>query len=163
MNSFALKLRQAARAALPAGAFLRRDRGDGLFIIDAPRRCPDGDWRPALREAGFAVETRDGLACLSPAPIWLKKLEARFPEPPDAFCASLFRFAGLAPETESLMLFALGARTLDGGDGNEGFNRALRQRAAECLRLNANRPEGPTCGGGLYACALLHHLIEEER
>ena len=163
MNSFALKLRQAARAALPEGAFLKRARNDGLFITDAPRRCPDGGWRQTLREAGFAVETRDGLACLSPAPIWLKKLEASFPEPPDALCASLSRFAGLAPEAESLMLFALGARTLDGGDGSEGFDRALRQRAAECLRLNGIHPEGPTRGGGLYACALLHHLIEEER
>ncbi|MDO4865978.1 MAG: hypothetical protein Q4C10_05435 [Clostridia bacterium] len=163
MNSFALELRQAARAALPEAAFLRRDRGDGLFVTDAPRRCPDGGWRQALREAGFAVETRDGLARLSPAPTWLKTLEARFPEPPDALCASLFRFAGRAPEAESLRLFALGARTLDGEGGDERFDRALRQRAAECLRLNGIHPEGPTLGGGLYACALLHYLIEEER
>ena len=163
MNSFALALRQAARAALPEGAFLRRDRGDGLFVTDAPRRCPDGGWRQALREAGFAVEARDVLARLSPGPIWLKALEARFPGPPDAFCNSLFRFAGQDPEEESLMLFALGTRVLDGGDGDERFDHALRQRAAECLRLNGIHPEGPTRGGGLYACALLHHLIEEER
>ena len=68
------------------------------------------------------------------------------------------RFAGLAPDAESLRLFALGARLLD-GEGDDGrFERALRRRAAECLRLNAGRT-GP-CGGGLYACALLRTIKE---
>ena len=159
MNSFALKLRQAARAALPEGAFLHRDRGEGLFVTDAPRREPGGRWRAALSEAGFILSEDGGLARLSPAPAWLNRLEARYPEPPDALCASLQRFAGEPPEPESLALFALGARALDGEDDHGRFERQLRQRAAACLRLN--RTQSTRHGGGLYACALLAHIIKE--
>ena len=152
-------LRAAARAALPEGAFLRRDRGEGLFVTDAPRHKAGGDWRAALSEAGFILAEAGGLTRLSPAPAWLVRLEARYPQPPDTFCAALARFAGEPPEPESLALFALGARTLDGEDDHGRFERQLRQRAAACLRLN--RTQSTRLGGGLYACALLAHLKKE--
>ena len=155
MNSRAL--REAARAALPEGAFLRRDRGGALFVTDAPRRCTDIHWRDALSEAGFAVEERGGLAFLSPGPGWLAGLEAGFPEPPDEFCRGFARFAGREIEPESLSLFALGARILDGDADDGRFDRGLRQRAAVCMR-----DKSTSRGGGLYACALLDYLIEEE-
>ena len=150
-------LRNAARAALPEGAVLRRDRGEALFVTDAPRLRTDGGWRAALADAGFLCEEQGGLAQISPGPQWLARLEAAYPEPPDEFCRGFQRFAGRGIEAESLVLFALGARLLD-GDGDDGrFQRRLRQRAAVCMRNNA-----ASCGGGLYACALLKHLIEEE-
>ncbi len=155
----AASLRAAARAALPEGAFLKRAREDGLFVTDAPRRCPGGDWHTALSDAGFTVAESDGLARLSPAPAWLIRLEAGHPQPPDAFCAGFLRFAGRTPEAESLALFALGARALDGSDDRARFERRLRQRAAVCLRLN--QIPSTVRGGGLYACALLKTLIEE--
>ena len=50
-------LRQAAAAALPRGAFLRRDRGEALFVTDAPRQRPEADWpgiAARLARSGFA-------------------------------------------------------------------------------------------------------------
>ncbi len=152
------KLRQAARAALPEGAFLRRDRGDALFVTDAPRLDAGPSWQEALARAGFLVEERDALARITPGPAWLSALEAEHPVPPDDLCRSLVRFAGRAPDGASLRLFALGARLLDGEADDGRFERALRKRAAECLRLNANRTE--SCGGGLYACALIRTIKE---
>lgn len=154
-----LGLRQAARAALPEGAFLKRARGEGLFVTDAPRLCPAGAWREALDAAGFDVAEAGSLARLSPSPSRMLELEARYPEPPDHLCASLFPFAGKPPEAQSAALFALGARALDGGNDGGDFERRLRRRAAACLRLN--RTQSTDHGGGLYACALLAYLQKE--
>ena len=160
MHSLARTLRTAAAAALPEEAFLRRDRGDALFVTDAPRFSARMDWAGLLSEAGFHCAGSGGLLRLWPAGIWLSRLEASRPDPPDDLCQSLFRFRGRSPDCESLKLYALGMRCLDGGDGAASFDRQLRQRAAACLRLNAMNPEEPTRGGGLYACALLDHELE---
>ncbi len=160
MHSLAQMLRTAAAAALPEEAFLRRDRGDALFVTDAPRFSARMDWAGLLSEAGFHCAGSGGLLRLWPAGIWLSRLEAACPEPPDDLCQSLSRFRGRDPDGESLKLFAFGMRCLDGGDGAARFDRKLRQRAAACLRLNAMNPEEPTRGGGLYACALLDHELE---
>ena len=161
MNSpLAGALRAAAGAALPEGAFLRRDRAEGLFVTDAPRRQPLEDWPARLAAAGFDAEPAGTLLRLRPGAAWLVRLEAQNPAPPDDLCAGLLRFWGLPCEAESLRLFALGARCLDGGDGAARFDRLLRQRAAVCLRLNAHDPNQSPRGGGLYACALLDHELE---
>lgn len=155
-------LRQAAADVLPAEAFLRWDRGDALFVTDAPRRRPDVDWAKALRGAGFECQMRGGLLALTPGAAWLARLEAARPEPPDALCADLRRFRGLPVEPESLRLFAFGARCLEAHEGADAYDKMLRRRAAECLRLNAMNPNEPQRGGGLYACALLNHEMEDE-
>lgn len=155
MNSRAL--RNAARVALPEGAFLRRDRGEALFVTDAPRIAASVPWQDALAEAGFLIEERGGLAFLTPGPGWLGGLEAEYHAPLDEFCRGFIRFAGRKIEPESLALFALGARILDGGADEGRFDRRLRQRAAVCMR-----DKSTSCGGGLYACALLDYLIKEE-
>ena len=160
MHSLAQMLRTAAAAALPGGAFLRRDRGDALFVTDAPRFSARMDWAGLLSEAGFHCAGSGGLLRLWPAGIWLSRLEASRPDPPDDLCQSLSLFRGRDPDGESLKLFAFGMRCLDGGDGAARFDRKLRQRAAACLRLNAMDPSEPTLGGGLYACALLDHELE---
>lgn len=152
MNSFAERLREAAAAVLPDGAFLKRDRADALFVTDAPRRRPDANWAERFAAAGFVCEIADGLARLTPGQRWLDALEARCPEPPDMFCASLARFAGREADPAALRLFAMGLRLLDGGRGGDLWEKQLRQRAAQCLRAG----EG---GGGLYACALLRAII----
>ena len=160
MHSLARTLRTAAAAALPEGAFLRRDRGDALFVTDAPRFGFRLDLASRLFEAGFYCTDNGGLLRLWPAEIWLTRLEAACPDPPDALSQALLRFRGRSADGESLKLFALGLRCLDGGDGAARFDRQLRQRAAACLRLNAMNPSEPNRGGGLYACALLDHELE---
>ena len=159
MHSLARMLRTAVAAALPEGAFLRRDRGDALFVSDAPRINSHTDWSARLFEAGFYCAGA-GLLRLWPAEVWLTRLEAASPDPPDDLCRSLFRFRGRSPDGESLKLYTFGMRCLDGADGAARFDRQLRQRAAACLRLNAMDPSDPTSGGGLYACALLDHELE---
>ena len=131
MHSLAQMLRTAAAAALPGGAFLRRDRGDALFVTDAPRFGDRMDWAGLLFEAGFYCAVSGGLLRLWPAGIWLSRLEAACPEPPDDLCQSLSRFRGRDPDGESLKLFAFGMRCLDGGDGAARFDRKLRQRAGQ--------------------------------
>ena len=134
MHDLSRALRAAAAAALPPGAFLRRDRGDALFITDAPRIDPRADLTAALAEAGFTCAGADGLLRLWPAESWLTQVEAATPDPPDDLCRSLIRFRGMSPDGASLRLFALGLRCLDGGEGAARFDRLLRQRAAQCLR-----------------------------
>ena len=145
-------LRAVARAALPEGAMLRRDRGEALYITDAPRHKPDAGWQAGLEAAGFRCAVEGGLARLTPDGRWAAALAARFPEPPDDLSARLRRFDG-PPDDASLRLFCRALKALEGGEGDPGFDRALRQRAAVCLRRHAG-------GGGLYACALARHLIK---
>jgi hypothetical protein len=160
MHSLCRILRAAASGALPAGAFLRRDRGDALFVTNAPRIEARADWSIPLAGAGFLCAGGDGLLQLWPDGSWLIRLEAACPDPPDDLCRSLLRFRGRSPDDESLRLFALGLRCLDGGEGAARFDRLLRRRAAACLRINAMNPDGHPRGGGLYACALLDHELE---
>ena len=150
-DPFAIRLRETVKAALPTGAFLRRDRGDALFITDAPRRGVNPDWA----SLGFACGTRDGLAFLTPDSRWLSMLEAEYAAPPDHLSHTLARFRG-EPSPTALCLFAMGMKRLEGGPWDSAFERRLRQTAAEALRNHEN------CGG-LYACALLRFRIEKER
>ena len=163
MHSFASEIRDAARGALPDTAFLRRDRNeDGLYVTDALARSDPSVCANALHAAGFVCLESAGLLRLHPGWVWLIRLEERFPVPPDTFCEALFRFSGLPPEGESIALFTRGLRVLDGESDHSRFDRHLRQRSAQCLRLNRMTPQ-KTHGGGLYACALVRYYIEEER
>lgn len=151
MNDFAAELRFAAARRLPNGAFLHRDRGDALYVTNAPRFDADVDWSAT----GFAWREADGLVYLTPGPAWLMRLESRYPDPPDPLCAAFRRFTGEV-DADALRLFARAMKRLDGGPDDARFSRDLRQRAAVCLREHRS-------GGGLYACALANHLIEKER
>ena len=162
-------LRHSVRRLLPENAMLREDRGDGLYITDALRRAPDCGAISELAHAGFetlalpsgggmgvagseeadTARARPALVAIRPGVAWLGALAAACPDPPDALCASLMRF-NTAAESESLALFAQGVKARSARAlprRRESFDRALRQRAAVCLR------EGG--GGGLNACALL--------
>ena len=145
------EMRRALRALLPAGAFLKRDRGPALFVTDAPMRGPCPDWGTA----GFDGIVENGLARLTPGAMWVYRLEERFPEPPDGLCASLARFRG-TPDAPALRLLAAGMKQLDGAPYDPAYGRRLRQLAAVTLREHNAR-------GGLYACGLVNYLIEKER
>ena len=149
-DGFALtrSLRDRARNALPERAFLRRDRGDALFVSNAPMLGPT-----AVPDC-FEADEKRGLLFLTPAPEVLIRFSQQRPDPPDFFCASLRRFEGLPVDPESRFLFALGLRWLDGDTTAARFDRLLRQRAAVCLREKH-------AGGGLYACGLVRYDLLE--
>ena len=144
-------LRGAARKALPGAAFLQIDRGGGLFAAGFGQESPGDGWADALAKAGFSTVPHGRILRLAPDARWLEVLAAAWPDPPDYLCRTLRRFDGPA-DAESLVLFALGAKGLYGMP-DPAFERRLRQRAAVCLRAGG--------GGGLYACALLLHLLNE--
>ena len=155
--SFALEVRAAAQSAVPEGMFLRRDRREALYVAGFTRpegAAPDG-WQAALAAAGFLLAPRGNLTALTPGPAWLDRLEGRYPQPPDGLCASLRRFAGAPADDAALSLFAAGLKCLETAEDGRLYEKRLRQRAAVCLR------EGYS-GGGLYACALLAHLLRAD-
>lgn len=152
MNDLSRRLREAAAACLPERAFLRRDRGDALFISNAPRLFPEKNWIERFSDAGFEGSEKNSMLRLRPSEKWLKELEKM--NAPDPLSESFSGFSGLPIDPESIALFALGARILDGDNTIPGYEKRLRQRAAVCLRSGG--------GGGLYACAILNHMIKED-
>lgn len=134
-----MNLRERARALLPAAAFLRRDRGDALYITDAPRHGWSGEI-PGLR-----AEVGGGIARL----FIKEEILAACGFPPDELAESLARFQNQPAAGEALALFTEGLKLLEAPDG-AGYlacDKKLRQAAAVALRTNE--------GGGLYACALV--------
>ncbi len=141
------EMRSRLRAELPPRAFLKRDRGETLFVSNAPAIDPSFS-----SAAGFTLTRRGTLACFLPDESWLMRLEARHRTPPDAFCASLLRFRGAKVAPETLLLFALGVKLPETADAPDVFDKRLRQAAAVALR-------GGMSGGGLYALALIDHML----
>lgn len=142
------EMRAALNAALPPQAFLKRDRGSGLFITNAPIFAPSLERIP-----DFHLEKQGTLWRILPDRRWLDLLEHRFPEAPNFFCKTFIRFRGIAPKEKSLRLFAQIAKLCDAGASADeadlsACERLLRSRCAEALR-------GENDGGGLYAAALL--------
>lgn len=153
MRSELLDMRRRLRAALPERAFLRRDRGEALFISNAPAMGFQGS---AIE--GFELRIEGKLMRILPDEGWLRRAEDA--PPPDFFAESLLRFRGQEIGRGALLLFAQGLKLLDGDvcapeSEISAFDRALRQRAALALR-------GGCGGGGLYALAILNHQISDQ-
>ena len=138
-----MNLRERARAALPAGAFLRRDRGDALYVTDAPRRGFTGEV-PGMRAA-----VSGGLMRLYPK----EEALGECPFPPDDLARALERFRCLPATDAAVFLFTEGLKILEDPDGTGylAYDKKVRQAAAVALRTNG--------GGGLYACALVRAEI----
>ena len=131
-----MELREYVRGALPEGASLRRDRGDALYITDAPRL----GWTGSL--SGFSVEICGPLARISP----LAETMARCDYAPDRLARELSGMKGAS--AEALMLFIECIKCAEAPDRGtyERCDRKLRQTAAKALRTGG--------GEGLYYCAL---------
>lgn len=90
--------RREARALIPRG-FLRRDQGDQLLVSDYPRFPGAEEVTFRLRQAGFQVLIRDGLACLDGTT-----------EKYASLLRSLPPASGAAPGQDLLPLWSLGKR-----------------------------------------------------
>jgi len=146
------RLREIIRPLLPLRAFLRRARGEGMFITDAPRHAEENSV-PLLTACGFLCTEANGCLILSPGASILTDFELRHSDPPDFFCETLLRFRGKPPCNEALALFAVGVRLLESSTADERhlYCRRARNLAALCLRNHA---------GGAYACGLIAHILE---
>ena len=134
----------APRAYLPAGTNARRDRGEGLFVI-----------RERVESPYFTCAPAGDVWRLTPTEALLREYEGGAPQ--SALSRTFQRFRDLVVEKESLSLFCEAAKLLEAPERARlaALDRALRQRAAACLRTGG--------GGGLYACAvMLDHLKGEE-
>ena len=145
-------MREALRKVLPPQAFLKRDRGDALFITNAPLFDPSIKTIP-----GFVLIPGGKLTRLLPDTGWVAEFEQG--DAPDQFSASLLRFRGLEPDMDGLRICAQGIKLIDAGPSAvpneiEAYERSLRNRAALALR-------GAASGGGLYAAALINHQIHK--
>ena len=146
------RMRQALRAALPEKAFLKRDRGDALFITNA---LIFDSSIPSI--PGFILIPDGKLMQVLPDAGWIAEIE-KHAEAPDHLSTSLLRFRSMKADMENLSLCAQGFKLLDMGPSApaaeiEAFEHSLRSRAALALR-------GAASGGGLYAAAVINHKIK---
>ena len=133
------EMRARLRGCLPPRAFLKRDRGDALFVSNVPAIDPGFSGAP-----GFTCTRRGQLMAFLPDASWLTRFEARR-QPPDGFCASLTRFCGAPVARETILLFTRGAKLLELKDAPDA-------EIAVALR-------GGMDGGGLYALSLIDHML----
>ena len=138
-------------AILPKGAFLRRDRGEFLYITNAPM-YPEPECGVScaarLESMGYIVRTDGKMLRILPNAEKLLASEAMCENAPNAFCESVARFRGQYADEEGLKLFARGIKAYETGEGAAQYDRMVRECAAKALR------EG-TGGGGLYAMAII--------
>lgn len=129
-------LRGAVAAAMPEGAFLRRDRGDALYITNAPAKGWNGP------PEGFRAEINGATARLFPTAALMEACDLE----PDRLAYELRPFRGASDE--ALKLFAACVKCAENPEEAVYMkcDRMLRQSAAKALR------EGG--GEGLYYCAL---------
>ena len=155
MRSELARLRALLREALPPMAFVRRDRGEGLFITNAPAFDPDLRAIP-----GFRTERQGSLLRILPDGDFIARFEEEHALPPDALCRSLLRFRGEAISRDGLLLFARGLKLLDAGSAAEAeiteYERSVRMRAALALR-------GGCGAGALYGSAILLFMIQNDK
>lgn len=157
------KMRALIRAKLPTKAFLLIDRGDALFVSNAPIFTPE---LPVV--SGFSVYRSGRNIAFLPDESWMIRLERRMSEPPDELSRTLMRFRGEKIENDALKLYAQALKIAEGDTKAktreiEALERNIRQRAALALRNGG--------GGGLYGVAvalaqlktMIHPLKEAEQ
>lgn len=129
-------LRALAAAQLPEGAFLRRDRGDALYVTNAPAKGWSGNIE------GFTVVTDGILARLTPDEHTIKTCDFA----PDRLAHELERFNGFSDE--AIAIFTACVKCAEAPDeiAFEKCDRMLRQAAAKAMRGGG--------GDGFYYCAL---------
>lgn len=133
------------------GAFLRCDRGDALYVTNAPQRT---DVKIDWEAAGFHVREERGLAFLTPDDRWISCLydwAAGQGEMSSAAEHIARASSGIVEEEDRLLMMECIKRLEMKGEAEE-CDRMVRQRAAVCLR----KKQG---GGTLPVCALLVDMM----
>ena len=156
-------IRAAADAAMAGfpGAFLRRDRGAGLYVTDAPKTGQGSACERALERAGFYTRCAGALLYIMPG----DSLISGFIEWAAHICAGdplledFARFNARESCADEQALFMEGLKLLEtrGADDDKTalYERRVRQMAARCLRTGQ-------FGGRLRACAAILKILLTE-
>jgi len=131
-----MELRDLVAAQLPESAFLRRDRGAGLYVTNAPVK----GWSGGID--GFSVEIQGAIARISILPEMLESCDFA----PDTLAGELERFRGASVEAAEIFTECIKCIEAPEQALWEKCDRRLRQTAAAAMRSGG--------GEGLYYCAL---------
>ena len=135
-------------AAVP-GAFLRRARGDALFVSDAARKTPDTTaLESELSKYFYTARVEKNLLHISPAPEKVRAFEAFSSPEITPFLRGFTAFRGRETDEGAAILFSEGIKLCaesSGAAAISAYEKRVRQRAALALRTGG--------GGGLFACA----------
>jgi len=128
-------MRAAALACLQnvQGAFLRCDRGEALYVTNAPARTDACiDWA----QAGFTARHEGKLTFLTPDPQWLERFVCWAEEQVETPCLSrmLHEVCFGGPDEEDMRLWIEGIKRLEMKADAADYEKLVRQRAADCLR-----------------------------
>jgi len=146
------KMRSSIRAKLPPKAFLLIDRGDNLFVSNAPLFDAE---IPVI--AGFHVVRSGRNIAFLPDESWILRLERRSCEPPDELSRTMARFRSEKIENDTLKLYAQALKLAEGDTKSkareiEAFEISIRKKAAVALRSGG--------GGGLYGLAIANACLK---
>ena len=147
-------MRSAAQQRLEEikGAFLRCDRGEALYITNAAVRSEKViDWAAA----GFDARMQGKMTFLVPKDEWMQSFaEWLCPQVKDAYLQKNLANAdfGLVEEADR-RLWVEGIKQLEMRT-NTDYEKAVRQRAAVCLRTKSG-------GGTIRVCALIADALRE--
>ena len=141
-------IRTAAAALLPPRAFLRRDRGQALYVSNLPALVDASLWLPRLEAAGFSVRLRPPLLFLSPTEAWrvplLDWLNAASP-----LCAELAPLNGRPGGEADRLLWIEGIKRLEEPASLDDYERRVRQCAAVAMRTGREGGLLPDCAACL--------------
>lgn len=142
---------QTIHAAWPR-AFVRCDRGGGLYVTNAPLR--EEDVR-TLNEAGFLAERMENTWRLSPGGAAVRLVREWLSPEQDPL--RLPALEEVLPEDTALFIEGLKRLELPADDAAlSEYEKRLRRRAAECMRTHRG-------GGLLTECGRLLLIIRRER
>ena len=141
-------LREAAFSLLPKkqGIFLRCDRGEALYVTNAPARTDERiDWDMA----GFSCRAEGKLVFLTPEAVWIGRLEQWLAIKTEARLAAAVWHADFQETAEADMALLIeGVKLIELQGDIRGYEKKVRQRAAVCLREKRG-------GGTIHVCALI--------
>ena len=147
-------IRRAAEERLKdiRGAFLRCDRGNGLYVTNVLVRSDEEiDWKAC----GFDAQIRGKMTYLVPDGSWAEAFESWARERCDnPYLMRSVRNAVFSTESEDMDLWMRGIKCLEMRGNAAEYEKSVRQRAAVCLRTKRG-------GGTLTLCALIADMMRE--
>ena len=145
------------RALEGTGAFLRCDRGEGLYVTNLPAKTDDCTvFRHEMERAGIRAQEMGALLRLTPEARWAEAFAAwAAPEiAPGELTRQLEKTRGRPICPEETACWLEGMKRLELGDAGD-YERTVRQAAAAALRKKG--------GGLLFACGMCLDMMKRQK